>query len=372
MAAVIIPAPEAPKLFGLSPVVHLQKLLSGLGVTDTVSAGETPPEDAEILLFWNGGAVCSQAMLRHLLERENFLLKDEHGVPLAARVNADHQEATLAWMQNKGEPPQGLEVSVVEDLGTIYNFKLRKAEAPFCEMVTSENRKMMEKTIYLSTYKGVTDLVTKYVWPVPALFLTRFFLKLGWRPNGVTFVGVFFMFAAMYLFWQGSFGLGLVAAWIMAILDTVDGKMARVSLDHGMDLVHPPFWYLAWAIGLSQTDTPLFDGWFKPLIWTIFVTYIVVRLFEGYFIRRFGFHIHVWRRCDSFFRLIVARRNSNLLILMAMWAVGRPDLGVILVAAWQVVALVVHLIQTINAEISVRKGSLRSWMDIEADKAALK
>ena len=46
----------------------------------------------------------------------------------------------------------------------------------------------------------------------------------------------------------------------MTFLDTVDGKLARVTVtstklgnvfDHGIDLVHPPLWYLAWGIGLA-------------------------------------------------------------------------------------------------------------------------
>ena len=44
----------------------------------------------------------------------------------------------------------------------------------------------------------------------------------------------------------------------MTFLDTVDGKLARTTLtsskwgdifDHGIDLVHPPFWYVAWGAG---------------------------------------------------------------------------------------------------------------------------
>ena len=42
----------------------------------------------------------------------------------------------------------------------------------------------------------------------------------------------------------------------MTFLDTVDGKLARVTLtsspfgnvlDHSLDLIHPPFWYWAWG-----------------------------------------------------------------------------------------------------------------------------
>jgi len=379
LAAVILPSPDSPNVFGQAPAVHLRKMLADFGVTAVASKDEPVSADIPVVLCWSGGLVSSKAMLRHLLDRENFLLVDSQGNRLAARVDAADRETALEWLGGEGTPPGGLEPLTVDDLGKIYNFALRKSESPFCAMVTADNQRAVEKTIYLSTYKGVTDLVTKYVWPGPALVLTRLFLKLGLRPNAVTWAGVAFMFAAMYLFWEGSYGLGLLAAWIMALFDTVDGKMARVShtsssfgnlLDHGMDLIHPPFWYWAWAVGLANAGHPLPEGWFEPLIWTLFVTYILARLFEGYFIRRVGFHIHVWRHFDSFFRLIVARRNPNLILLTAFWAIGRPDLGILLVAAWQVAAVLVHVVQTAQAEFALRSGPLRSWLDLEAESAS--
>ena len=54
----------------------------------------------------------------------------------------------------------------------------------------------------------------------------------------------------------------------MTFLDTVDGKLARVTItstklgnvfDHGIDLIHPPFWYLAWGMGLAL-DPPAIAG----------------------------------------------------------------------------------------------------------------
>jgi phosphatidylglycerophosphate synthase len=263
----------------------------------------------------------------------------------------------------------------VGELGWSYNRALRKSEPPFGCVVRAENCSAVEERIYLSTYKGVTDLVTKYLWPKPALLLTRSFLRAGISPNLVTLTSMGFMVAALWLFGEGAFGFGLLAAWIMALLDTVDGKMARVShrsstfgevLDHGMDLLHPPFWYLAWMCGLERTDHPLLEGWFRPAVWLIFSTYVFIRLCEGYFIRRFGFHLHVWRRCDSFFRLIVARRNPNLILLTCGWLIGRPDLGLLSVVVWQLVASMTHVLQIVNAEWLSRNSKLRSWLEVAA------
>ena len=79
-------------------------------------------------------------------------------------------------------------------------------------------------------------------------------------PNQVTSASLVLVIVAGVLFARGEFGWGLVAGWIMTFLDTVDGKLARVTItstklgnvfDHGIDLIHPPFWYLAWGMGLA-------------------------------------------------------------------------------------------------------------------------
>ena len=58
--------------------------------------------------------------------------------------------------------------------------------------------------------------------------------------------------------------------------------------------------------------------------------------------------IHVWRPFDSFFRLITARRNPNLVILTPAALLGRPDVGILLVALWTALSLVVHAVQIVQ------------------------
>ena len=67
-------------------------------------------------------------------------------------------------------------------------------------------------------------------------------------------------FAAVPLWWNGEWLAGFLCAYAMSVLDSVDGKLARLTLtsssignvlDHGLDIVHPPFWYWAWAWGLG-------------------------------------------------------------------------------------------------------------------------
>ena len=130
------------------------------------------------------------------------------------------------------------------------------------------------------------------------------------------------------------------------ILDTVDGKLARTTLtsskfgdifDHGIDLIHPPFWYWAWIEGLM----PNFP-YPREVLSVLVVVYVVQRLQEGYFIKRFGIEMHVWRRFDSFFREITARRDPNIAVLtiFLLYAIlTSPDEAANIVgSAWDVVA----------------------------------
>jgi hypothetical protein len=84
---------------------------------------------------------------------------------------------------------------------------------------------------------------------------------------------------------------------------------------------------------------------------------------EGAFIAWFKIHIHVWRPFDSWFRLITARRNPNMVILTAFLAAGRPDWGLIAVAGWTVASLLVHAVQLVQALAARAKGhSVTSWL----------
>jgi phosphatidylglycerophosphate synthase len=229
--------------------------------------------------------------------------------------------------------------------------------------------------MFMGTYKGATDFVTKHVWPWPAFHATRALAALGVTPNWVTLVAAMLMVAAFWLFLEGAFALGLVAAWAMTFLDTVDGKLARTTLtsskwgdvfDHGIDLVHPPFWYVAWGIGLSAVGQGL-GSLFWPVVGAILAGYVLQRAVEGIAIKWLGLEIHIWRPIDTWFRQVTARRNPNLAILTVATVFGRPDWGLVLVAAWTVICFVLHVIQLAQAfEAKRQSGPLVSWMQVEA------
>eukprot|EP01038_Epipyxis_sp_PR26KG_P002116 gene2116-3010_t len=167
----------------------------------------------------------------------------------------------------------------------------------------------------------------------------------------------------MALFWTGHYGWGLAAAWVMTFLDTVDGKLARVTLrsskfgdvfDHSIDLIHPPFWWWAWIVGLPAAGFAFPHA--SAALTVIVAGYVLQRIEEGIFMACFRMDMHVWQRFDSRLRLITARRNPNLLLLTASALVGRPDLGILAVAVWTAVCRVIHALRLLRAAGAPRRG----------------
>jgi phosphatidylglycerophosphate synthase len=319
-------------------------------------------------------AVIDQPLIPILLKRPNFLLLgDDEKSPIAANVRGVDVAKTSAIL--RGEQPLGSAnflARAPSQLDTDFWKALRKRETPYAMAVTAENESAVEWRMFMGTYKGATDLVTKHVWPVPAFHVTRYLAPRGITPNMVTTVGAIMTVLAFWFFLKGQFIPGLIAAWAMTFLDTVDGKLARTTLtsskwgdvfDHGLDLIHPPFWYVAWAFGLVATGTV----WSNGLLWGVIIAilggYVLQRLIEGISIKWLGLEIHIWRPIDTFFRQITARRNPNLILLTVFTLLAKPDWGLLAVAAWTVACLALHTIQLLQAFAEKKKsGPLASWM----------
>ena len=274
---------------------------------------------------------------------------------------------------------KGTDIPVVypDDLDDGYNKALRKNEPPYALNAHETSIVDIMRRQFASSYKGITDFVTKWFWPVPAFYVTRACAALRLTPNMVTTVGLVLTFAAMYYFWQGQWFLGFLTGWLMTFLDTVDGKLARTTMtyswwgniyDHGIDLIHPPFWYFAWFIGLGGVFhwTEIYTNPMTFAISAISVGYVVDRFIEGVFMRQHGFHIHVWTRLNSALRFFIARRNPNMFLFMIAvclmpWIPNAGQWGLYIVAIWTWVCIAFNFISLILGRLSQKP--LQSWMD---------
>ena len=363
----VVPVGDNPTpIWGMSNAERLRRM----AVARKLPVGEAGDGNA---LLVNLAFAFDPSWLPHLLGRPGTVLTRE-GVPVLAHVvtAADADRVRAAMLADRPVAADGLAVIEAEDENGIFNEALRKRERPFADRLTPASVPAIERASYTGAYKGVTDLLTKYLWPEWALWLTRLCARAGISPNQVTAIGSVLCIIATIAFWYGWFWSGLAIGLVFMVLDTVDGKLARCTItssalgnawDHGVDLVHPPFWWWAWATGCAAYGRPLDHDTFVAVIAAMLFGYVAQRLIEGAFIAKFGMHIHVWERFDSRFRLVTARRNPNMVILFAGLLVGRPDWGIVAVAVWTMLSLVVHLVRLGQAMAARARGRrIVSWL----------
>lgn len=350
------------RLWGLTAEERLRRIASALNM-------EVRP-DGEILV--NLSFAFDPSWLKLAAERPGLVVT-RSGVPVLAHAEDSAARAEIARTMAEGRRVvAATDLIEWEEADGLGNEELRKKERPFMDRLAPDTVRALERASYFGAYKGVTDILTKYLWPEWALVLTRWAARIGMTPNQVSTVGAALCLLATWLFYEGHYWPGLAAGLAFMVLDTVDGKLARCTItssrigeaiDHGIDLVHPPFWWWAWGVGLHPWGRPLAEDVFWWTLAIIVGGYVVQRVIEGAFIARFGMHIHVWRPFDSRFRLVTARRNPNMVILLAALIAGRPDWGLLAVAAWTLLSLVVHMVQLIQALAARARGRpIVSWL----------
>jgi phosphatidylglycerophosphate synthase len=362
-------------IWGLSGRERLQRMLKAFSGTRRVDNPARIPAPASALLL-RGDYLFDAIVLGALIKaRTDLVLVSEEGEPVAVRISGGNVQQGFDEFARGGEGQTLSSLLRYElkdlDLPSLRQ-NLKKRDAPYVLPISRNSRCNLESELFDRSYKGVTDFVTKWLWPAPAFRAVRFCIRAGLQPNHITLLSLLFTVLAGIAFWYGFYGLGLVMGWFMTFLDTVDGKLARVTvtssrlgdvLDHGLDIIHPPLWYIAWGMGLSadyslSSHLPLLFG-------LILIGYIGGRLCEGAF--QFwvaSFDIFIWRPLDSFNRLITARRNPNLVLLTLGWLAGRPDIGLLSVVIWHLLSTGFLSVRVVMGWLSRRsRGPLHSWFE---------
>ncbi|HEY5658779.1 MAG TPA: CDP-alcohol phosphatidyltransferase family protein [Myxococcota bacterium] len=240
-----------------------------------------------------------------------------------------------------------------------YIADLRRELPPYLFRVSdAASRDRAEHFLFWSNYKGSTDFLTRYVYPPLVWRAVRPLARWRVHPNWVTAASWLGAFGAVPLFAAGAWLPGLALAYGMSVLDSVDGKLARLSFtyskfgtffDHGLDIIHPPIWYMAWGWCLGGGD-PV-SAPFRASLWLLGV-YTVDRIVTGLFRSRTGRSVHGYTPLDEKLRTFLSRRNVNLAFFTVALLVdgllpgpGHPVASITFYAivAWQVVCFLWHV-----------------------------
>jgi hypothetical protein len=319
------------------------------------------------LLVAAGDSAIDQRLYGELRKRSgNWLATDENGSVALLRLEPDAPLETLAEIVDW----PGLIAALLYQPGinrlrqedfTAHIAVLRR-DLPFWlrRINTEAERAELERFMFKASYKGSTDFFTKYVYPPLVWLSVRPLARMRVHPNTVTAVSIVLTFAAVPFFALGWWVLGLLCAYGMSVLDSVDGKLARLTysdsalgnvLDHGLDIVHPPLWYLGWAMGLTglglwpYLDQALAEPVFQAAV-VLVIFYVDDRLVLAIYKARFGRGLHAHAPIDGIVRTVISRRNINLPLFTIGLILGLGEETFYLIVLWQVATVLWHAART--------------------------
>ena len=346
---------EADAAAGL-PVVWSRE--PGSAVARFGAALAQHPQDEWVALA--ADAVIDGRLLAHFLRGQGAVafFGERGGVLLRARsVDLPNAEEVVDLEALAGKAVAAGSVERFSGRGFDTHIRnLRRDQAPYLTRLRSTRETAeAERFLFWSNYKGSTDFMTRYVYPPLVWWMLRPLARRRVHPNWVTAVDIAATVAAIPFFAAGAWLPGFLCAYLMSVLDSVDGKLARVTftssrlgnvLDHGLDIVHPPFWYLAWGYAVGGGDTS--SAPFVASLW-LFGLYVADRLMAPMFKHRTGRSIHGFTPLDERMRTFISRRNVNLPLFTLAVACDAlvPGLRVAEITlygivAWQAVCLVFH------------------------------
>lgn len=380
------PTSQSPTIFGLTPLERILRSLAKLvnrpvevvvSCSGAIAEGhgyrvmrETGPAGKRLaeylssgkdaVLVLDGGAVVDHRLLP-------LLMDDDKGICLKSGTGLK-ETAVLKLAPHNSPPSDATSVPAIAtkmlaegdvqeiNASDLPNFVVNlRRNVPFTlERIADEkDRASLERRMFLMNYKGSTDFMTKWVYPPLVWQCVKFCVRWNVHPNTVTVASILLAIAAVPLFAQSYWLIGFLAAYGMSVLDSVDGKVARVTLtdspignvlDHGLDIVHPPFWYAAWALGLgaSTAGGPLYSA-----LWWLVFFYVADRLVLMVAKKRFKRGLHAVTTLDGTARTFIARRNVNLVVMTIGIMVGLGEQAFYFITIWQGLTFCWHSIRTV-------------------------
>ncbi len=240
--------------------------------------------------------------------------------PLAIRVRSD----AITDMKNLHTIP--LDAISVAEMTTYVRFLRRSVVPVFRKVFSEDNLRHIENDLYERTFKGAMEFIATYGYKYPVREMTRWVAKTNITPNTITGAAVFCSFAAIPLLWIGMVIPGLLLAASFIVLDSLDGKLARLTfrLSHVADRVD------------HLTSLPTRMGWYSGLGWTLSggqlsslegiggllltVLPLLDKLNLNYCNHRLGRSLLDFRELDRRVHLFTVRRNDIFMLLVGSFA----------------------------------------------------
>ena len=191
------------RLWNVTSRLRLQRVFKKIGVHNFLENIQDLPSESTLFIV-RGDYLFDDRVWLWLSKEKNRVLNITSGsrqIPVAAHVDSSHAPSIWQGIQN-GECSgmQNIQAMNLEDLSLSFSNELRKSDHPYILPIREDNKEILEGQLFTGSYKGVTDLVTKFLWPTPAKWVTRWCALRGITPNQVTSLSLGLVIVAGFLF----------------------------------------------------------------------------------------------------------------------------------------------------------------------------
>ncbi|MBX7150840.1 hypothetical protein K1X84_04325 [bacterium] len=223
----------------------------------------------------------------------------------------------------------------------------------FVKIESSSDLRAIENLMYEANFKGTMDFIATYIYKYPVREITRWLSLYPFiTPNFVTTLSIIASFAIPALFALGEIGWAVIVGWSMFILDSVDGKLARLTvrlsktagiIEHATSSPAIFLWFgtLGWHFSNGQllnfSDTSVESAW------TLMALYWIDKSINGFFKAKYKRDIYDIRQIDRLFHLVACRRAIIMLIITIGYLAQNPRESFNFAALWMIVTFIFHL-----------------------------
>jgi len=386
---ILADAPDAlVELFGISLLERLLRTAQRLGFREAVIVTATPAEisahlakpswaRAEVALNFRsrepGPFLVDKVVVgneRTLVVSASFyfdarLLKTLAGQPVTTVLvdSAPPAETVQLWRE------RGLEFSgaALLDADRMPTERTQRCDAASEPTYVTALRKHVRPVFFPAPSPELVPLAEKYVRDVaqngvldfPGFldspiedWIVKKLCRTSIRPNQVTLATMLIGLAVTALFATGHLWWGVALAYVIEVLDGVDGKLARTKVEttpageweHEVDYAIELSWWTALALHFRAAG--LTNAYWLLVLYV--VSDLVDRLAKRAVKNKVGRNLDDVSNFDRFVRCIGARRNINIWILIAALLLGDPANGFVLVCGWGAATALAHVFRALQ------------------------
>ena len=362
---------------------NLEELLgdgSGLGISISYAEGlEAAPSwlgDSYAILM-PVGTVASESFFKLLMDREGELVAfdGEEMLDIVKLSPASLREALQKGLREPGEialflleerkaRPLDISGTVVQEL------HLKRALRPMCVIVRDRNSWLKAKrSLVFRTQKGLhfTSYINKFVEDRVVYHLSE---RKRITPNAITVLGNILAFSIIPLFVMGYFLYASLLAYLVGIIDGLDGKLARSRgfltklghIEHSFDMLFEQSWYLSFIVGLYLA----LGSWWVPILGGAFLVLdSFVRHVYMQFKDTMGVALTAYSDLDRAFARVDGRRNAYLIYMIICSALGYPLYALFAMALHAFTTASFYVIRSLkHMRDADRASGVLAWMEL--------